>query len=150
MIDLFRTWLPQIIGVAEDFATGRLERTWRTGERCTSAYYSGELYEQVFGDLHADAMLEEARLALAPHPALIEALAGFLGSLKRLDEWIEAQVDTKTWGKGQVIPAEVSSIFDTEKWRTAQACSASLVSSASETGFSSRDLHMGKEIPPCH
>ena len=154
MIDLFRTWLPQIIGCAENFQDGRLERAWSLGERGTSAHYSGELFEQVFGDLHADAMLEEARVALAPHPALVEALAIFLASLKQLDDWIEAHVDTATWGKGKSIPAEVAGIFQTDEWDTAQACAASLVVVASGLGFSSRDLELGQgkadQNPTCH
>ncbi len=144
MIDLFRTWLPQIIGTAEDFQRGRLERAWSLSERGIAAYYSGELYEQVFDDLDSDAMLGEARLALAPHPVLIEALASFLGSLKRLDEWIETHIDTETWSKGQTTPADVAGIFQTDEWRTAQACAASLVSVARGVGFSSRDLEFGQ------
>jgi hypothetical protein len=154
MIDLFRTWLPQIIGAAEDLQSGRLERAWTLGERGISAYYSGELHEQVFGDLDADAMLEKARLALAPHPELVEALASFLGSLKRLDQWIETHMDTESWGKGQSIPAEVAGIFQTDEWRTAWACAASFVAVAGGVGFSSRDLELGQgkvdQDPACH
>jgi hypothetical protein len=145
MIDLLRTWLPQIIGTAEDVQSGRLEMAWSQGKRGSAAYYSGELYVQIFGDLDADTMLDEARVTLAPHPALIEALATFLGSLKRLDEWIEGHVDTETWGKGQSVPSEVAAIFQTDEWRTVQAWAASLTSVASGAGFSSRDLELGPE-----
>jgi hypothetical protein len=95
MIDLFRTWLPQIIGYAEAIQDGTLQRAWADSDRSrTSAYYSGELYEQVFGDLDSDSMLADARAALRAHPMVAEALERFLASLKRLDAWIEAHVDT--------------------------------------------------------
>ena len=100
MIDFFKNWLPQIIGYAELVADGTLRRAWENPEQSqTSAYYSGELYEQVFGDLDAEAMLPEMRQRLHEQPALIAAIEALLRSLQRLDAWIEAHVDTDTWGK---------------------------------------------------
>ena len=65
MIDLFRTWLPQIISYAEKVEDGTIQKAWAEGDRAgTSVYYSGELYEQVFEDLDSDSMLEEGREAL--------------------------------------------------------------------------------------
>ncbi len=141
MIDLFRTWLPQIIGYAEALEDGTLQKAWADGDRSsTSAYYSGELYEQVFGDLDADEMLEEARRALGAHPPLLRALDGFLCSLKRLDDWVEAHVDTGTWGRGETIPATVRSIFRSPEWQDAKSAAATLMSAAGEAGFSSKDF----------
>jgi hypothetical protein len=66
MIDLFRTWLPQIIGYAEKVEDGSIKEAWVEGNLArTSVDYSGELYEQVFGDLDSDIMLEKAREALS-------------------------------------------------------------------------------------
>src|SRR5690242_6921192 len=99
MIDLTRVWLPQIIGCAEGFLDGTLEKAWAEGDRTiTSAYYSAELYEQIFDDLDSDTMILQAHKELAQYPDLIRALDAFLDSLKRLDTWIEAHVDTDTWG----------------------------------------------------
>jgi hypothetical protein len=118
-----------------------LEKAWAEGDRSrTSVYYSGELYEQVFGGLDADNMMEEARLKLGQHPTIVAALDSFLRSLKRLDEWIEAHVDTDTWGKGQRIPSGVRSIFQSQDWREAQSSAAALMSAAGEAGFSSTDF----------
>src|SRR6476646_7317692 len=98
MIDLFRIWLPQIIGYAAALQNGTIQNSWADGDRSkTSVYYSGELYEQVFEDLHADSMLDEARHSLGEQSALVKCLDAFLGSLKRLDDWIEAHVDTNEW-----------------------------------------------------
>ena len=141
MIDLFRTWLPQIIGYAQDLHDGTLEKAWEEGDRSrTSVYYSGELVEQVYGDLDADNMMEAARQGLAAHPELVSALDGFLCTLKRLDEWIEAHVDTKTWGEGQNIPSSVSSIFKSQEWVEAHSAAAKLVSVAGPVGFSGNDF----------
>ena len=141
MIDLFRTWLPQIIGYAEHVGDGTIQKAWADGDRSgTSAYYSGELFEQVFDDLHSDDMLEEAREALGAHPQVADGLERFLSSLKRLDEWIEAQVDTDEWGKGRTIPTTVSRIFETQEWRDAHSAAAMLVAAAGEAGLSSKDF----------
>jgi hypothetical protein len=141
MIDLFRDWLSQIIGYAKALQDGTIERAWAEGDRSsTSVYFSGELYEQVFGDLHADSMLEEARQSLAPsHSQVVNALASFLLSLKRLDEWVEAHVDTKEWGKGQTIPASVRSIFDAPEWRDANSAAGALLVAAGKAGFRPTD-----------
>jgi hypothetical protein len=149
MIDLFRTWLPQIIGYAEETQDGRLERAWADGDRAsTSAHYSGELFEQIFGGLDADNMLAEARQTLAAHPPLVNALDDFLCSLKRLEEWIETHVDTHVWGKGETIPASVRSIFRSEEWRDAEAAAAILISTARQAGFRSRDFD--PRLPSSH
>lgn len=140
MIDLFRTWLPQIIGYARDLHDGTFERAWAEGDRSrTSVYYSGELFEQVFGDLDADNMKEAARQSLAVHPELVSALNDFLSSLKRLDGWIEANVDTGVWGEGNSIPSNVSSIFKSKEWGEAHSAAANLVSVAGPVGFSGND-----------
>lgn len=139
MIDLFRTWLPQMISYAELIHEGTAQRAWATGERAqTSVYYSGELYEQVFGDLESDRMLEEGRAALSAHPQLVEALEHFLTCLKRLDAWIEARVDTLEWGKGQTIPTGVAEIFAAGEWDEAQSAGRALVAVAAEAGYSSK------------
>lgn len=141
VIDFFRTWLPQIIGYAEMLQDDTLEKAWSEGDRSrTSIYYSGELYEQIFGDLHADEMMEEARLRLGQHPSLVAALDRFLGALKQLDNWIEAHVDTATWGKGERIPSGVRSIFQSPEWLGAQSNAADLVSASGLAGFSSEDF----------
>lgn len=68
MIEVFRTWLPAIIGYGEAVENGVIQRAWANGDRSqTSAYYSGELYEQVFDDLASDSMLEDAQRALGTH-----------------------------------------------------------------------------------
>jgi hypothetical protein len=140
MIDLRRTWLPQIISCAEELHDGRLKRAWAEGDRSSTAYYSGELYEQVFDDLDSDSMVAEARLALGHYPALISALESFLLSLKQLDAWIEEHVDTSTWGLGKERPATVPGIFLSDEWRAAQGSAAALVSASGEAGFSSSDF----------
>ena len=141
MIDLLRTWLPQMIGYAEAVQDGTLETAWSDGDRSrTSAYYSGELFEQVFGGLDANNMLQEAGLRLGQYRALVDALDAFLSSLKRLDAWIEVHVDTETWGKGQTIPASVRNIFQSHEWHEAQSSAAALVAAAGQAGFSSKDF----------
>jgi hypothetical protein len=141
MINLFRIWLPQIISYAERVENGTIQRAWAEGDRAeTSVYYSGELYEQIFGDLHAESMLEEAREALGAHPTVADGLERFLSSLKRLDDWIEAHVDTDEWGKGRTIPTTVPRIFDSQEWRDSQSAAAKLVAAVGEAGFSSRDF----------
>ena len=85
-------------------------------------------------------MLAEARLGLSAHPALANALDGYLSALKVLDDWIEVHVDTDTWGLGKTIPASVHSIFDSQEWRDAQSAAATLVSAAGQAGFSGRDF----------
>ena len=142
MIDFFRVWLPQIIGYAEWLQDGTFQKAWADGDRSrTSVHYSGELYEQVFGDLHADEMMVEARAKLREHPTLFNALDGFFRSLKRLDEWIEAHVDTRSWGPGH-IPPSVRDIFHSKEWQEASSTAAALVSAALEGGFSSEDLDL--------
>jgi hypothetical protein len=141
MIDLFRTWLPQMIGYAQAVHGGTLEKAWADGDRSSSStYYSGELYEQVFGDLDADNTMAEARHSLRQQPMLVDALDGFLCSLKRLDEWIEAHVDTETWGQGKTIPAAVPSIFHSPEWHDTHARAAALLSAAGQAGYSSKDF----------
>jgi hypothetical protein len=140
VIDLFRTWLPQIVGYAEMLRDGTLERAWAEGDRSiTSVYYSGELSEQVFGDHHADTMLVEARRSLGAQPAVVKALDGFLLALKRLDDWIEVHVDTTEWGKAQIIPASVRDIFDAQEWWDANSAADALVTAAGEAGFRQAD-----------
>ena len=147
MIDLFRDWLPQIIGYAEAMQDGTMESAWAEGDRSrTSVYYSGELYEQVFGDLHAHSMLDEARQTLGDHSAVVTALDTFLLSLKRLDEWIEAHVDTKEWGKGQAIPASVRTIFNSPEWRDANSAAGGLVAAAAQVGFRGADWDPTKTL----
>ena len=85
-------------------------------------------------------MLKEARLALGAHSPVADGLERFLSSLKRLDDAIEAQVDTDQWGKGQAIPATVSRIFASQKWHDARSAAAMLVAAAGENGFSSKDF----------
>jgi hypothetical protein len=139
MIDLFRTWLPQIIGYAEKVQDGTIRKAWAEGDRAgTSVYYSGELYEQVFGDLDSDSMSERGREALSAHPKVADCLERFLTTLKRLDDWIEAHVDTDEWGKGQRIPTTVPRIFESQEWRNANSAAATLVAEAGEAGFTSK------------
>ena len=141
MIDFFRTWLPQIIGYAEAVQDGTLEKAWVDGDRSqTSAYYSGELDQQIFGDLDADNMLGESALKLESHPTVIATLDGFLCSLKRLHEWIEAHVDTDNWAQGEQTPVSVHGIFQSEPWRAAQSTAAALILASQQAGFSSKDF----------
>ena len=141
MIDLCRTWLPQIIGYAKALQDGTLQRAWAEGDRSsTSVYCSSELHEQVFGDLHADRMLEEARQSLAEHSPVVVALDEFLLSLKRLDEWVEAHVDTNVWSKGRTIPPSVHDIFNSQEWRDANSAASTLVAAAWEAGFGRNDF----------
>lgn len=140
MIDLFRTYLPQIIGYAGSVLDGTIQKAWADGDLAgTSVYYSGELYEQVFEDLDSESMSEKARVALGVHSPIADGLESFLSSLKRLDDWIEAHVDTVEWGKGQTIPTTVARIFDSQEWRDAHAAAAVLVVAAGGTSFSSKD-----------
>ena len=129
-----------MIGYAEALQDGTVESAWAEGDRSsTSVYYNGELYEQVFGALHADSMLEEARRSLGTQSPVVDALDSFLLALKRLDEWIEAHVDTKEWGKGQTIPASVRTIFDAQEWRDAHSAAGALVAAADQAGFRRAD-----------
>ena len=142
MIDFFRVWLPQIIGYAEWLQDGTFQKAWEEGDRSrTSVHYSDELYEQLFGDLHADEMMVEARSKLGHRPALLSALECFFRSLKRLDEWIEAHVDTGSWGP-QHIPPTVRDIFHSEEWQATESSAMALMSAAAEAGFSSEDLDL--------
>ena len=141
MIDFFKTWLPQIIGYAEMVADGTLRRAWETGDKSeTSTYYSGELYEQVFGDLDADNMRVEMRSRLQDHVGLAEAIELFLHSFRRLDEWADHHVDTDTWGRGKVVPDNVRAIFQSDEWRDTETRAAQLIASAAAAGFSSGDF----------
>ena len=141
MIDLFCIWLPQIVGYAEAMQDGTLEKSWSEGDRSrTSVYCSDELISQVFGDLDADNMMAEARQSLGMHPKLVDSLSDFLCSLRRLDEWIEAHIDTGTWGQGEIIPPDVSTIFWSREWGNAQSAAASLVSAAGQVGISGNDF----------
>lgn len=141
MIDVFKTWLPVIISYAEMIADGTLRRAWETGDTSlTSTYFSGELDEQVFGDLHADTMRWEMRAKLADQPGLVEAVELFLHSLRRLVAWADTHVDTQTWGQGKTIPASVSTIFRSEEWHDARTQAASLIVAAKKAGFSSEDF----------
>ena len=141
MIDLFKTWLPQIIGYAEMVADGTLRRTWETGDKSqTSTYFSGELDEQVFGDLHADTMRWEMRSKLHDQPRLVEAVELFLHSLRRLVAWADTHVDTETWGRGKTVPASVSTIFRSNEWNETKTQAAQLLLAAKEARFSSEDF----------
>ena len=141
MIDLFRTWLPQIIGYAEALRDGTLAAAWAEGDRSrTSVYYSGELSEQVFGDLDAENMISEARRVLGAESPLMAALESFIAALKRLDDWTEAHVDTETWGRAQTIPPSVRGIFTSEEWRETLSASETLVLAAEQSGYGSKDF----------
>lgn len=130
-----------MIGYAEAVHEGTLEKAWATGDRSSiSVYYSGELDQQVFGDLDSDNMIAEARDGLEQHPLLVGALDGFLPSSKRLDAWIEEHVDTETWGRGELIPTGVGSIFRSSEWSNIQTRAATLLSAAQEAGYSSKDF----------
>lgn len=83
----------------------------------------------------------EGRVKLREHPELFNALDGFFCSLKRLDEWIEAHVDTGSWGP-EHIPPTVRDIFRSEEWHDAKSKAAALMSAAAEGGFSSEDLDL--------
>jgi hypothetical protein len=141
MIDLFRTWLPQIIGYAESVEDGTIQKAWADRDLTkTSAYCSDELYEQIFGDLDSERMAAEAREALCDHPLVADGVEHFLSSLKRLDDWIEAHVDTDEWGKRQTVPIAVSRIFESQEWSAAQSAAATLVTAARQAGLSSNDF----------
>lgn len=141
MIDFYRTWLPQVIGYAEIVTDGTLRAAWETGNKSqTSTYYSGELHEQVFGDLDADTMRWEMRSRLQDRPQMVQAVELFLHSLRRLDVWIEGHVDTDTWGSGKAIPTSVSTIFASGEWQETEASAARLLAAAENAGFSSGDF----------
>ncbi len=141
MINFFKTWLPQIISYAELVSDGRLRQAWENPEQSlTSAYYSGELFEQVFGDLHAETILPEMRQRLHGQPDLIAAVEAFLRSLQRLDAWIEAHVDTAIWGKGKSVPSNVTSIFKSDEWRDTRTDAKIVIAAADRAGFSSADF----------
>lgn len=136
MIDFFRTWLPQIIGYAEHIIDGTLYKAWMEGDRSqTSVFYSGELYEQVFGDLASDSMEAEVDQRLGGHSGVADAVHKFLQSLRALDEWIEANIAVDTWA-----PAEVATVFESNAWREVQQHAIGLVESAGQAGFSSSDF----------
>ena len=137
MIDFFKTWLPEIIGYAEMVVDGTLRKAWETGDKSqTSTYYSGELDEQVFGDLNADDMRWEMRSRLRDQPGLVEAIELFLHSTRRLVEWAEHHVDTDTWGSGKAIPISVGTIFGSAEWRETETRAAQLLAAAEAAGFS--------------
>lgn len=141
MIDFFKTWLPQIIGYAELVADGRLRKAWETGDKSqTSTYYSGELDEQVFGDLDADNMRWEMRSRLQDQPGLVEAIELFLHAIRRLVAWAGHHVEIDTWGSGKAIPISVSTIFGSEEWRETEASAAQLLTAAKAAGFSRSDF----------
>lgn len=141
MIDFHKAWLPQIIGYAETVTDGTLRTAWETGDTSqTSIYYSGELHEQVFGDLDADSMRWEMRSRLQDRPQIVEAVELFLYSLRRLDDWIECHVDTHTWGSGKAIPTSVSTIFSSSQWQETETSAARLVAAAEAAGFQSGDF----------
>jgi hypothetical protein len=143
MIDLLRTWLPQIIGYAEVISDDTLQKAWADGDRLsTSAYCSDELHAHVFDDLDADNMLDEARLRLREHPSLVNALDQFLLALRRLDEWIEAHVDTDVWARQEAIPASVRDVFYAQEWRDTLSAAAAVLLAAEQGGFSSEDLDL--------
>lgn len=104
-----------------------------------SAYYSGELYEQVFGDIDAAEMLKWARQRLAAHPQVVKALGTLLCSFQQLGGWIEAHVDTDEWGQGRTVPAELRNIFNSLEWQDANSAAATLIAAVTEAGLSSRD-----------
>lgn len=136
MIDFFRTWLPQIIGYAERIVDGTLFKAWVEGDRSQiSAFYSGELYEQVFGDLHSDGIEAEVDQRLAQHPHVAAAVHKFLLSLRTLDDWIEAHIDVGAWA-----PPEVATIFVSDEWRETEGSAAELVASANAAGFKTSDF----------
>ncbi len=141
VLDLFRHWLPQIIGYAEAFQDGTLAEAWaETGHSRTSAYYSGELFEQIFGDLHAESMICEARSSLGTQTPLIAELERFIVALKQLEIWIETHVDTATWGKGRTIPSSIRNIFTSKQWCEALSASRYLISAAEQSGYGSKDF----------
>ena len=136
MIDFFRAWLPQIIGYAEHIVDETLHKAWVEGDRSqTSVFYSGELYEQVFGDLDSDSMEAEVDQRLEEHPKVASAVHKFLQSLRTLDEWIESNIDVDVWS-----PAEVATIFESEKWGETQRHALKLVNEGREAGFTSSDF----------
>lgn len=144
MIDFFKTWLPQIIGYAQMVADGTLKNAWETGDKSqTSTYYSGELEEQVFGDLDSDDMRCEMRLRLQHQAALIEAIELFLHSLRCLVMWADHHMETNVWGRGKTIPASVSTIFGSEEWRETAMRAVQLLAAAEAAGFS-RDAFEGE------
>lgn len=139
MIDFFKTWLPQVIGYAELVANGTLRRSWESADQSeTSAYYSGELYEQIFGDLDADAMQQEMRQRLKDQPAVIEAVDAFLVGMRELDTWIEATVDTDAWGRGDGAPSNVAAIFQSAPWNETTSRAENLLAVASQAGLTAR------------
>jgi hypothetical protein len=141
MIDFFKGWLPQIISYAEMVSDGTLRNAWENGDTSqTSTYYSGELDEQLFGDLHFRERQGEMRSLLKDQPQLIDALDLFLLSVSRLIEWADHHVDTETWGKGQVVPSNVTEIFRSEEWVETETRASQLLAAAEAAGFSSSDF----------
>lgn len=140
MIDFFKTWLPQIISYAQLVSDGRLRRTWESGSKETSAYYSGELDEQVFGDLQSEDIAKGLATYLTDHPNLVAAIQSFLQSLGELIRKADRDMDVERWGSGKLDTAKVQAIFEWDEWRTIEACANDVLAQASLAGFSSRDF----------
>ncbi|KPF82441.1 hypothetical protein IP78_03790 [Brevundimonas sp. AAP58] len=140
MIDFFKTWLPQIISYAELVSDGRLRRTWEAGSQETSAYYTGELDEQVFGDLQSEDIDKELAIHLTDHPNLAASIQSFLRSLGELILKADRDLDVERWGSRKLDTAEVQAIFEWEEWRATEACANDVLAQASLAGFSSRDF----------
>ena len=85
MFDFHRGWLPQILGFATVIADGELEPAWTQGNSRRSRVASfDELYEQVFEDLKAEAVLHELAAHLPGEVERQEAIASFLRALAQV------------------------------------------------------------------
>jgi hypothetical protein len=88
MIDINKTWIPQIIAYAEIVSDHDLIYKCWVSDECdsTSVTSMDELYEQIFDDLDSDNLLESAKRGSAAPSDVLEAITGFLDSIKKLDE----------------------------------------------------------------
>ena len=97
MLDFHRGWLPQILGFAAIIADGELEAAWLHGPSRRSRVASfDELYQQVFEDLEAEAVLPELRTHLPGQVERQEAIATFLRAIAHLHLQVEADPALRT------------------------------------------------------
>ena len=90
MLDFHRGWLPQILGFAAIIADGELEAAWLHPSRHARLASFDELYQQVFEDLEAEAMLPRLRAHLPGQVERQEAIATFLRAIAHLHLQVEA------------------------------------------------------------
>ena len=106
MIDLETVWIPQIIRYARLIAEQEtLRRSWMEGDRSqTSVTGFDELIEQVFEDLDAETLVEEAQLTQDLPPELIVLISGFLGTLSAFDKIRDVRPELKAEAPSWALP----------------------------------------------